>query len=152
MIFFKYGPKNFPFLSRIFDLFSHLAQNNLSLANFSHFCTDFIHSLEKVPSMFMSGFIRTFYHAVGLQIFIPHRYAMINLSCQYNTDIQTILSSFSFPGTPYLRVPIQKCPDFTTAEIVIHCTLKYVLFCPTLVLLLCGIALQKSHCHFACRG
>src|SRR6218665_651717 len=36
------------------------------------------------------------------------RYAMINLSYLYNTDIQTILSSFSFPGTPYPRVPTQK--------------------------------------------
>src|SRR6218665_2909711 len=27
-----------------------------------------------------------------------------------NTDIQTILSSFSFPGTPYHRVPTQKSP------------------------------------------
>ena len=31
---------------------------------------------------------------------------MTNLS--YTTDIQTILSSFSFPGTPYPRVPTQK--------------------------------------------
>src|SRR6218665_1238929 len=29
---------------------------------------------------------------------------------EYNTDIQTILSSFSFPGTPYRRVPSQKEP------------------------------------------
>src|SRR6218665_127724 len=29
---------------------------------------------------------------------------------KYNTDIQTILSSFSFPGTPYPRVPTQKSP------------------------------------------
>ena len=31
---------------------------------------------------------------------------------EYNTDIQTILSSFSFPGTPYRRVPPQKSPAF----------------------------------------
>src|SRR6218665_3277844 len=38
------------------------------------------------------------------------RYAMINLSYKYNTDIQAILLSFSFPGTPYRRVPSQKSP------------------------------------------
>src|SRR6218665_826275 len=32
---------------------------------------------------------------------------------EYNTDIQTILSSFSFPGTPYRRVPPQKALPFS---------------------------------------
>src|SRR6218665_1380034 len=60
------------------------------------------------PSIFMLDVFRTADHAG--HIFIPHLCAMINLSYQYNTDIQTILTSFSFPGTPYTRVPIQKSP------------------------------------------
>src|SRR6218665_1687981 len=34
---------------------------------------------------------------------------------KYNTDIETILSSFSFPGTPYPRVPTQKMPCLSYA-------------------------------------
>jgi len=37
-------------------------------------------------------------------------YEMITLSYQYKTDIQTILSSFSFPSTPYRRVASQGKP------------------------------------------
>src|SRR6218665_3046242 len=34
VIFFKYNPKNFPFLSRMFDLFSHLPQKQSPSSQF----------------------------------------------------------------------------------------------------------------------
>ena len=49
-------------------------------------------------------------------------YAMINLSYLYIADIQTILSSFSFPGTPYPRVPTQKKP---WQEHILHSNLPF---------------------------
>src|SRR6218665_2281306 len=42
---FRYSPKKFPFQAEFLTFFSHLPLNNLSLANFSNFYTDFIHSL-----------------------------------------------------------------------------------------------------------
>jgi len=42
---FKYNPKNLPFQAKFLTFFSHLPQKqSLSLANFSNFYTDFIHS------------------------------------------------------------------------------------------------------------
>src|SRR6218665_495477 len=81
VFFFKYNPTNLQFQAEFLTFFSHLPQK------------------QSLSSQFLHGFY-TFLMFLSKRC----RYAMINLSYQYNTDIQTrpILSSFSFPFTPYL--------------------------------------------------